>query len=149
MFNTWCKENYVIWMKLGAFDFRIGIVTTLIILPVCTESDRHGLHNYKLLLMIRPEGYSLYEGYHIFSAIPPFFRSLENLYSFDPYILAKMRKIPKNSKKRDLKSQQFGANPVASSFVILIQEIHLIQYQILICIYLHISILYKTMSVFS
>ena len=23
---------------------------------------------------------------------PPFFRSLENLYSFDPYILAKMRK---------------------------------------------------------
>ena len=24
---------------------------------------------------------------------PPFFRSLENLYSFDPYILAKMRKM--------------------------------------------------------
>ena len=36
---------------------------------------------------------SLYEGCNICSAVStPFFRSLENLYSFDPYILTKMRK---------------------------------------------------------
>ena len=43
----------------------------------------------------RGEGwYSLYEGYYICASIStPFFRSLENSYSFDPYILAKMRKM--------------------------------------------------------
>ena len=39
-------------------------------------------------------GYSLYEGYYICSAIStPFYRSLENLYSFDPYIWGRIRKM--------------------------------------------------------
>ena len=44
--------------------------------------------------------FSLYEGTHSMKVTiyappfqPPFFRSLENLYSFDPYILAKMWKM--------------------------------------------------------
>ena len=39
-------------------------------------------------------GYSLYEGYYICFAIStPLFRFLESLYTFDPYILPKMRKM--------------------------------------------------------
>ena len=53
-------------------------------------------HSYWNSKWNRPEtrgGYSLYEGYYICVVISnPFFRSLENLYSFDPYIWAKMRR---------------------------------------------------------
>ena len=77
-----------------------------------------------LLVDSPPGGYSLYEGYDICSAIStPLFRSLENLYSFDPYILAKMRKMsyfdPYFSSKFG-KMHSFDPSPPPPFFLILV-----------------------------
>ena len=97
--SQWVKASYGMsfyghFMDIF-FQSQFEFCWNNIVLYFLVNNLFHVVHSY---IHITPRGggggYSLYEGYYICSVIlTPFFRSLENLYSFDPCVLPKMKKM--------------------------------------------------------